>query len=630
MFLTWRFLNVLLATLFAVAFELLSRREHDRAQRRSARVFWYPVAPFVASILLIGLVRWIASVDTLFPLAVVFFLLILSLLPDRIGGTQMSTFLEAKWAPAFLGVLSSALFCWIWGSMNPIGPVHDETSYLLQSHLFAHGKWKSSSPPIPEFFEQMHVLVVPFYASKYFPGQALTLTPGVLLGAAGLMPLLVLGSTAGFLFALARRVSGGAIALIAWVLWVTAPISSWFRPSYFSEVTTSALWLASWWALLRWRDSSRERWLCLYAFFVGWGVLTRPLTMFLFAVPLGAVVLTLAIRRSAWKQVFHALGIGSLILLVIPIWCYKTTGNWLTTPLSVYTRAYMPYDLSRFGIAQGPPTRQLPSDLASVNRLLESIHDSHEATPLSVTLVERAGAIFKDMWRGWRGILAPAAVLGLFVAGPEGLIAFATSVFLLIGYLPYWHGNSWTLYYLELQPVLAYLTACGVGWIFIALAAERRRGRFQPLPGGSPRVTRAGFLVACALGLFAWPDIARLRLDKRSEGADQAHFMATVDAIPDPRAIVFVRYAQGHDGHRSLIANFPPLEDSPVLTVYDLGPRNAALLACFPQRIPYLYDEARRTLVRISSAAISRSVSGTSVVAAPCRDRANVSALGWF
>ena len=162
--------------------------------------------------------------------------------------------LEGRAAPFIVGVLSALVTWWMWGSLSATPYVHDEVALLLQARIFAAFRWASPSPPLPEFFEQFHVFVTPSLAPKYPPGHALLMVPGVWLGIPGLLSVVLTGVTGGMLFLLARRFSNGAVALVAWAIWLVAPAALRFRASYFSEMTTGAIWLVAWWTLLRLHD----------------------------------------------------------------------------------------------------------------------------------------------------------------------------------------------------------------------------------------------------------------------------------------------------------------------------------------------------------------------------------------
>src|SRR5689334_13619441 len=60
----------------------------------------------------------------------------------------------------------------------PEPSIQDEFSYLLSADTFAHGRLANPTPPYPEFFEGMHVLLTPVYVSKYQPGHGLMLALG--------------------------------------------------------------------------------------------------------------------------------------------------------------------------------------------------------------------------------------------------------------------------------------------------------------------------------------------------------------------------------------------------------------------------------------------------------------------
>jgi hypothetical protein len=61
---------------------------------------------------------------------------------------------------------------------EPVPRIDDEFSYILTSDTLASGHVANPAPPLPEFFDTLHVLVRPAYVSKYFPAQGLFLAVG--------------------------------------------------------------------------------------------------------------------------------------------------------------------------------------------------------------------------------------------------------------------------------------------------------------------------------------------------------------------------------------------------------------------------------------------------------------------
>jgi hypothetical protein len=492
--------------------------------------------------------------------------------------------------PLVLAAFTSLTTAWTWGGIRAVPVSHDEAAYVLQARIFAGGHWTAPARPHPEFFEQTHVFVTPVLAAKYPPGHSLALVPGIFVGLPGLVPVLMTGLAGALLFLLARRFAGPLVAVLAWWIWLTAPGAIAFRASYLSESTSSALWLLGWWLLVRWRESGRGRDLVLLAACTGFEFLTRPLTMVAFGIPVGVIVLRQVWSRRAWGQAVWSVAVGSLFLAVVPLWSYRTLGNWRTTPYRQYSRVYYPYQWTGFTFDATAPLRPHPPEMDEFDRTFREIQHKHRTSQLPAILAARLKAIGNDVW-GVRPYLMIFAAVGLIAAIPEVIFAVCGFAVLILAYLVFAHAPGWSVYYLEGQPVLAFLIALGLVRVLTWLTARLPRFRVAGL-------TTAGWVYAVFVLGLAVPDVfqlAMIRSSIRERLAYQAEFRSAVGSIPE-KAIVFVRYAPGHDVHRELISNDPDLHASRAWIVYDRGARDSDLMRSAPERVPYLYDEAHRRL----------------------------------
>ena len=508
----------------------------------------------------------------------------------------LTGWLSSRWMPIAAGVVTALVVWFTWGSLHHAGASHDERAYLLQAGIFALGKWAAAAPPIPEFFEQLHVIVTPVLAAKYPPGHSLLLTPGILLGLPGLMPLVLSGISGALVFSLARRVTNPWVALLAWLFWTTSGENLRWRASYYSEVTTSVTVLLAWWSFLNWRLASRRSFLLLLAATTAWGAITRPLTMLAFALPIGVVASYDIARKRSWRDLAAAVVVAVAVLAILPVWSRATTGSWSESPLGVYAGDYMPWDKMGFGLDSTPPARTLPPDLARVADDFIVRHREYTIRSLPGTLAARALAVLKGTWSDWRLALLPFALLGVF--GMPASLAFATGSALLLGlaYGVYAHPPVWTVYYLEALPVLAVLTALGI-WRAIEFTLRHSGTAKDSLVPGHAALAALGLVV---LSFTRLPnDVRAARTVVSNTTIEQRLFREAVDKLPGERKLVFVRYTPRFIGHFSLVQNEPDLNSAPSWIVYDRGEENEALMRVAPERRVYLFDQRQRSFTEI-------------------------------
>ena len=430
-------------------------------------------------------------------------------------------------AVLIVAILSVLAIWWVWAALDPLPVIEDEASYVLQSRIFASGHWTAPTPPAPEFFQQPHVLTIPAVASKYPPGHALLMAPGSWFDTPALVPLLLTGLSGALLFALVWRVANAWVALFAWIAWIGDPINLQFRPSYLSEVTTAALWLVGWWALLHWRSGRQRRWLLALAAAIGWGAITRPLTMLAFAIPIGVLVVRDVAREHLWRDLAFALALGTAMLCVIPFWSARTTGSWRLTPEQLYAHDYLPYDKPGFTVDRTPPALPLSpvNNYTYVGFFGEHVH--HTPARLPAIALDQLTVVAHDEWSGARLVLVPFVLLGLTAMSAEIAFVLSCVLTLFVAYLSYAHWSHWTLYYFEGLPVLSLIAALGI-WKALG---HLRSGRRAPL------------VAACLLAALSAHE---LRLWHRSHAVNAAAHVALhqlLNKLPIKTVVVFVHYA---------------------------------------------------------------------------------------
>jgi hypothetical protein len=506
----------------------------------------------------------------------------------RVGTWQPSRIaiaLQSPWAPPLFGLLTFAAVRFVWRSFAEPGVVHDERAYLLQAEIFARGHWTAPRPPICEFFEQMHVFVEPGVFAKYPPVHAMMLVPGIWLGMPGLMPAVMAGSAGALTFWLARRLSNVWTALVTWLLWTTAPATLLWAASYFSESTTTVMWLAAAAATILWRDSGKSHYLIIVAAALAWGFNARPLTMVALGVPLGVAVLRQLIAIGTWRSATVPVVVGVALLSVGPLWNYRTVGDWKLDPYPLYSRTYFPFDKPGFGVDPAVPLRPVPPQLAPMDAWSREIHVGYVPSAVPKAFGQRVQALLSWVMVGWRLVIGALLVMALPRARGAALFAVIASVCLLLAYLAFAHPPGWIVYYFELLPALHFLAAGSL----IRLLGKTRQPTANAGSYVSPLVTRSSALATLLLLPFCLNDLVHIRkaIDVRNDFHRRAE--EAVRRAP-PNSILFVRYPPSQDPHRAITRNEADLTSARSWVVYDRGADNARLASLAPHRQLYALD----------------------------------------
>jgi hypothetical protein len=189
------------------------------------------------------------------------------------------------------------------------------------------------------------------------------------------------------------------------------------------------------------------------------------------------------------------------------------------------------------------------------------------------------------------------AVIGLCVLPAAAWVGVSALALQFLLYLSYAHPAFWSVYYSEGAPLLAFLSAVGVA--HAVSWAARRRAPSEPARGLQLATTMLAAAAMIPLVLTA----RQVRAASASDHAYHADFARRLDAIQEPRAVVFIRYGPRHNDGLSLVHNEVDLGTARVWTAYDRGGENDLLLRLAPERTPYLFDEESGTLSPIQQTA---------------------------
>jgi hypothetical protein len=467
-------------------------------------------------------------------------------------------------------LLGGALAALTWRARAGTALVHDELAYLFQARTLLAGRLSFPSPPLPAFFEVPHVLVVPVYSAKYFPGHALALAPWLAAGAPWLWSCASLGLAAALCYATLRWSGARAPAALAGALLLLGSgtsLKSW--ATYLSH-GTSALCAASAFAL-----AARARGGAAAGAVAGFALLTRPFV----GVALAASC-ALPLRGRKLAAYACALLVAACAAL---LYCRAITGDALLTPWSLYARQYAPVDGPGVGpVRAAAPERALPVHLQPMADGFFRSRSAYTWAALPGVARHRLEQLLFDYPPSV--VALPFLAVGL-IALPWALappLCFAVLLFLL--QLGFHAANSF--YLLEAWPALALITGWGVertlralgsGWLRLALLAPA--------------------------AIAAWSALGEVR-GVQDYGSTQALRLQRIERALEParraRGLVFLRYPPGWNTNVDLTYGEPDLSRAQLVRAIDLGPRNDELRRRFPDRPAFLFDLETEKLQRLS------------------------------
>lgn len=259
----------------------------------------------------------------------------------------------AFWAGLFIGgaLLCAAYFSWYSTRFIPV--IHDEASYLFQARTFLLGRTVNPVHPEKLFFDQYHIINEGVYASKYFPGFALTIVPFLLLGYPYLNPVFFYGLHLVLIFLIGRELYGSRTAWFGMLLAAVSPQIFLHNAMLLNHAPGACFLLISFYGILRSIRGNSGIWMTLSGAALGFAFLIRPLTAGAFAIPLFIYWMTKVMKGKVEKPVSKAaLGLVPLLAAVLVYGFYNqsVTGHFFKAPFDLYADIHTPYH--RYGFDQ--------------------------------------------------------------------------------------------------------------------------------------------------------------------------------------------------------------------------------------------------------------------------------------
>jgi 4-amino-4-deoxy-L-arabinose transferase-like glycosyltransferase len=469
-----------------------------------------------------------------------------------------------------------------WGVFEAMPHLEDEHANLYQAKMFASGAITAPAEVYSRSF------AVPFIVeqdgrrfSKYTPGHALTLVPGVMVG----YPWLInaVAAALGLLgtYLVGRELFDRETGLLAAALGILSPLAIILAGSMLSHPVSMAALTLFTWAFLKARRGGTRRYALAAGALAGWAFVTRPFSTTAIGLPLIVWALIDQIRAGraaarpamAWKAMaawLFPMGVTFLLVgLILPIYNWKAAGDPFANTYTLwwsYDRLGFGPQIGNGGYHLGKALRNLALDFPRFSELLLG-------------------------WPSWAGMILTWVVIGLGMGLPprtsREFWLLTPAAGLIVAHMAYWAHSGGIFaarYYAEAMPFLWILAARGL----IKLTAWR------PPADRAVRVLLP-LLMASGILLLLTPRFAQGRglydISRRDARLIQAAGLSD--------ALVFVKSAYWTDYANLSWLNEGVLDEGEVIFSKDLGRAyNQLVLTAFPGRKIYYFDRYARTSLK--------------------------------